>query len=85
MQKEQLWFLVVNRRKILQKKTNVVNVGKDEIEPPNGEVNNEEDDDGLMNEESIENEAKDKAEKLIEEDILVVRGENERIFEGWHW
>jgi hypothetical protein len=37
-----------------------------------------------MNEESIENEAKDKAEKLIEEDILVVRGENERIFEGWH-
>lgn len=74
----------MNRRKILQKKTNVANAGKDEIEPTNGEVNNEEDDDGLMNEESIENEAKDKAEKLIEEDILVVRGENERIFEGWH-
>ena len=74
----------MNRRKILQKKTNVVNAGKDKIEPPNEEVNNEEDDDGLMNEESIENEAKDKAEKLIEEDILVVRGENERIFEGWH-
>jgi len=85
MQKEQLWFLVVNGRKILQKKTNVVNAGKEEIEPTNGDVNNEEDDDGLMNEESIENEAKYKAEKLIEDDILVVRGENERVFEGSHW
>lgn len=74
----------MNGRKILQKKTNVVNAGKEEIEPTNGDVNNEEDDDGLMNEESIENEAKYKAEKLIEDDILVVRGENERVFEGSH-
>ena len=53
----------MNGRKILQKKkTNVVNAGKEEIKPANEEVNNEEDEDGLM----IENEAKDKVEELIE-------------------
>ncbi|KAJ7012614.1 hypothetical protein NC653_002614 [Populus alba x Populus x berolinensis] len=42
-------------RSYKKKKPNVVNVGKDKIEPAN-----EEDEDGLMSEEIIENEAKDK-------------------------
>lgn len=48
-------------RSYKKKKPNVVNVGKDKIEPAN-----EEDEDGLMSEEIIENEAKDKVEELIE-------------------